>query len=355
MQPDPTPGTGDVWLDVVDAAPPHPTPKGTPMSEPIPVLDHGFVRLIETWGHGDAGEAEAGIIEAARQSTQGSFRGWGQDEKLLRFLFCNHPPHATPFEFAGMVIEVKAPIFVFREWHRHRTQSYNEMSARYSPLPDENYVPTVERLLMDGGRNKQAQGTGAKLDEDDAHQFIRETRNTYAILQDDYARALESGVPKELARIVLPVGRYSQMRAATSLRNWLAFLTLRMDPGAQWEIRQYAEAVGQIVAEQFPRTWALFSQGRDSATGFDRAPDRYSAKGRETIDRLRDDLGDEGFVAFCVGNAIKYEDRAGLKGSAAEDHEKAGWYRRMAAHVRGEGPDPRSSRPGFVPYARGDR
>src|SRR3990167_3384931 len=125
------------------------------MEAKINVLDHGFVRLVEVWGKGDAGEPEAGIIEAARQSTQGSFRGWELDEKLLRFLYCNDPKHATPFEFAGMVIEVQAPIFVFREWHRHRTQSYNEMSARYTPLPDVNYVPSVERLMINaGGSNK---------------------------------------------------------------------------------------------------------------------------------------------------------------------------------------------------------
>src|SRR5437763_2378669 len=105
------------------------------------VLDHGYVEFIEAWGQWKVRETEAGISEAARQSTQGSFRGWEADEKLLRFLFTNTPQHATPFEFAGMVIEVQAPIFVFREWHRHRTQSYNEMSARYAPLPDLYYLP----------------------------------------------------------------------------------------------------------------------------------------------------------------------------------------------------------------------
>ncbi len=108
------------------------------------LLDHGYVRFVEDWGRGDAGEPEAGIIEAARQSTQGSFRGWESDQRLLAFLFSGKPQHATPFEFAGMVIEVQAPIFLFREWHRHRTQSYNEMSARYAPLPNLAYVPTVE-------------------------------------------------------------------------------------------------------------------------------------------------------------------------------------------------------------------
>lgn len=90
----------------------------------------------------------------------------------------------------------------------------------------------------------------------------------------------------------------------------------------------------------------------DSVAGFDRAPDRYSAKGRETIDRIRDHLGDEGFAAFCIGNAMKYEDRAGLKGDAADDQAKARWYWAMAAHVMHGAPDPRSDRPGFTSYVR---
>ena len=110
----------------------------------IEVLDHGYVQFVEAWGTGHEQEGvadyEVGIIEAARQSTQGDFRGWGDDRKLLKYLHDNK--HATPFEFAAMVIEVQAPIFVFREWHRHRTQSYNEMSARYAPLPDLYYTRT---------------------------------------------------------------------------------------------------------------------------------------------------------------------------------------------------------------------
>lgn len=211
----------------------------------IAVLDHGYVEFVEKWGHGLAGEAEAGIIEAARQSTQGSFRGWEQDQKLLGFLFNNKPQHATPFEFAGMVIEVQAPIFVFREWHRHRTQSYNEMSARYAPLPDLYYTPTVDRVLAGGTHvtsNKQAQGNGG-LTADTARHFVeRHLPQAYNLCEEIYQASLACGVPKELARCVMPVGHYSRMRASANLRNWLAFLTLRMDPGAQWEIRQFADA-----------------------------------------------------------------------------------------------------------------
>src|ERR1700752_1532198 len=130
----------------------------------IDVLDYGYVEFIEAWGQGTSNimdesagtdpDYERGIIEAARQSTQGSFRGWKEDAPLLKRLYRDN--HATPFEFAGMVIEVQAPIMVFREWHRHRTQSYNEMSARYSPLPDVNYLPSIERLMRAGGQNTQA-------------------------------------------------------------------------------------------------------------------------------------------------------------------------------------------------------
>lgn len=230
----------------------------------IEVLDHGYVEYIEAWGIGREGAAdfEVGIIEAARQSTQGSFRGWGDDHKLLKYLHDNG--HATPFEFAGLVIEVQAPIFVFREWHRHRTQSYNEMSARYAPLPDINYVPTVSRMMVDGGKNKQAGAVADARDLTDgiAGLFRKQWTNFYETAEALYQDALANGVPKELARIVLPVGRYSRMRASANLRNWLSFLTLRMAPNAQWEIRQYAEAVGKVIEYAFPETWRLFRGGK---------------------------------------------------------------------------------------------
>lgn len=236
------------------------------MSNPfhIAVLDHGYVRFVEDWGRGDHGSPEAGIIEAARQSTQGAFRGWDSDAKLLEYLYRN--AHSTPFEFCGMTLEVQAPIFVFREWHRHRTQSYSEMSARYSPLPDLYYLPTVERLMLTSGGNKQAGAIrGAEvLTEESARAFLEGLRNEYLSFEERYQAALTGGIPKEVARLGMPVGHYSRMRATANLRNWLAFLTLRMDSAAQWEIRQFANAVGSIVAERFPRTWGLFNAGRQS-------------------------------------------------------------------------------------------
>lgn len=239
------------------------------------VLDHGEVTLVDSWG------SDENIIRAARQSTDGAFRGWGPkceqcnreqgrghkmgcycetyvagDEKLLRYLYTHN--HMTPFEMAGAIFEVKAPIFVFREWHRHRTQSYNEMSARYIPIPDENYIPSLERLQRVDTKNKQAGTTGATLTEQAAKDINHQIETMYMTSQKSYEWFLSLGCPKELARIVLPVGRYSKMWASANLRNWMQFLTLRNAPEAQWEIQQYAQAVQDTLKERFPRTIALF-------------------------------------------------------------------------------------------------
>ncbi len=223
------------------------------------VLDHGYVKIVEHWG------SDESIIEAARMSTDKGFLGWGTaekpgDERLLGYLYKNK--HMTPFEMAGLVIEVQAPIFVFREWHRHRTQSYNEMSARYTPLPDLNYIPTIERLLINSKTGNKQAGTikgSEELDEYGAREYQKNLAKMYESQENFYRDSLSMGVPKELARNHLPVGRYSKMRASSCLRNWLAFLTLRADNAAQWEIRQYAYAVQEILEGFFPRTLDLFN------------------------------------------------------------------------------------------------
>ncbi len=187
----------------------------------------------------------------------------GGDAALLRSLYMSDPQHATPFEFADMTVEVQAPIIVFREWHRHRTQSYNEMSARYAPMPDINYLPEWEVLKARGeaaekSRNKQEKGV-APWDEMSARGWLDfDVPSIYAACEGSYQRALQAGVPKEMARIVIPVGRYSRMRAKANLRNWLAFMTLRHDPAAQWEIRQYAAIIGEMLKAEFPRTYAFY-------------------------------------------------------------------------------------------------
>lgn len=249
----------------------------------ISILDHGYLEFVESWG------SDERIVEAARMSTAKGFIGWGPnhaedcrsfeglkldrscgcedkpgDEKLLRYLW--EHKHATPFEMAGTIIEVKAPLFVFREWHRHRTQSYNEMSARYIPLPDENYMPTLDRCMTGANTvtaNKQAQGKGGLI-EGDALDWLAQLADVYDHAQRVYERGIEIGIPKELARLPVPVARYSRMRASANLRNWFGFLTLRDAPQAQKEIRDFAGVVGDIIAEHFPRTYHLFDLERTS-------------------------------------------------------------------------------------------
>ena len=221
------------------------------------VLDHGYVQLVEAYG------SDERIIEAARMSTDKGFLGWGTpekpgDEKLLRRLFMSRPQHATPFEMAGAIIEIQAPIFVFREWHRHRTMSYNEMSGRYTVLPDLYYIPSVDRLLAakQSTKNKQGSEEGLSLQQANAIRRILDT--TYTNCRDTYQRFIDMDVAREIARLVIPVSQYSRMRAHANLRNWFHFLTLRTHPAAQWEIRQYANIVSDILKERFPRTHELF-------------------------------------------------------------------------------------------------
>lgn len=184
----------------------------------ISVLDHGYVKLIDVWG------SDERIIEAARMSTAKGFQGWGTeyapgDEKLLRYLWQHK--HHTPFEMAGMTIEVQAPIFVFREWHRHRTQSYNEMSARYIQMPNLHYVPSVQRLLAGGQDQRNKQGsTYLPLNEEDLEAIRQRIARTQEAIYEEYEILLGVyGLAKELARINTPVSRYSRMRASANLRK----------------------------------------------------------------------------------------------------------------------------------------
>lgn len=246
----------------------------------VVVLDHGYVELVGSWG------SDESIIEAARMSTSKGFQGWerhctacdtsgitrtcmassdGQhrmiegDEKLLRYLWKNK--HFTPFEMAGLTIEVQAPIFVFREWHRHRTQSYNELSARYTELPALVYMPSRKRLMEGKQSSNSKQGSEPGFNGTDVDEFRADIQAAYDATRIVYKTLLEKGVSREIARIVLPVGQYSRMRASANLRNWLQFLSLRLPSNAQWEIRQYAQEVEKLLAARFPRTLSLFREG----------------------------------------------------------------------------------------------
>ena len=259
------------------------------------VLDHGYCNLVESWG------SDERIIEAARMSTDKGFQGWGGecpgcklspvagsvwqkmsiddgmgtevmcpsckgsgtvvgDEKLLSYLWRNN--HHTPFEMAGLTVEIQAPIFVVREWHRHRTQSYNELSGRYTQLPDLYYIPSIERLMAGKQSTKNKQSSEAGFTEAQANDLQRMMELATQDSRNRYERLLTEGVSRELARLVIPCNQFTRFRASANLRNWLAFLSLRLDPAAQWEIRQYATAVEAILQGAFPRTMALFNESR---------------------------------------------------------------------------------------------
>lgn len=229
------------------------------MSEKVQVLDHGYVQLIEHYG------SDERVIEAGRQSVGGEFVSWEPYEGHSKgdFGLLKHfkdKKNTGPFEFAGMVVEVKAPVVVIWQWVRHRTQSYAIMSSRYIPVMEQDYAPSVERCMIDPGKNRQAAGMkGADvLTESATEQWIEQLLELQRHSDQVYLNGLNCGIPKELARLSLTFGRYFVMRCAANLHNWLKFLSLRMDMEAQWEIRQFANEVGKLIEGLFPRTWSLF-------------------------------------------------------------------------------------------------
>lgn len=255
-------------------------PVAPSVGERTMLLDHGYIKFIECWG------SDQRIVEAARMSTDKGFMGWGPrhlgscmywddqsagacdcpsepgDEKLLKFLWDNK--HHTPFEMAGMTIEVQAPLFVFREWQRHRTQSYNELSARYTELPDMYYLPSIERLTKgkQSVKNKQGSDEHTAFTYDEVEQLRFTLVEQYRYARNAYETMLAQGVAREIARIVLPVAQYSRMRASANLRNWLAFLALRTPDTAQWEIRQYARLLNAMVSQAFPHVWEIVNSDK---------------------------------------------------------------------------------------------
>lgn len=210
------------------------------------VLDHGFVRLVDSMG------SDLSVVRAARVSHDAAWRAGedqGSDERLIRYLWSH--AHTTPFEAVTFTFEVKAPIFVFRQWHRHRTWSFNELSARYRELPEEFYVPATDVLGVQSSTNKQARN----LDEVSpvwAASQIERIREQCASAFETYRDLLAMEVPRELARSVLPVSTYSHMFATVDLLNLFRFLTLRCDGHAQHEIRVYADAMLDLIEPVVP-------------------------------------------------------------------------------------------------------
>lgn len=224
------------------------------INEKIDVLDHGYVRLIDHMG------SDLSVVRAARVSYDAAARAGedkGSDARLINYLWKNY--HTSPFEAAQFTFEVKAPIFVFRQWHRHRTWSYNEISARYKELPEEFYVPVDEQITTQSKDNKQMRTEEINEQAANMRQAIMfSNEQSFRV----YKSLLAEGCPRELARSVLPVGTYSHMFGSVNLLNLLKFLNLRCHDHAQYEIRVYAEAMLQLIEPVVPMCVKAWKENR---------------------------------------------------------------------------------------------
>ena len=223
----------------------------------LDVLDHGFVRVIDYMGDDGA------IVQAARVSYGRGTRKVSEDQGLIRYLMRHR--HSTPFEMCEIKYHVKLPIFVARQWIRHRMASVNEYSARYSILDREFYIPAPEHLAAQSESNKQ--GRGAVLSGEAASSVLDLLRGDAARCHDHYALMLDDsegglGLARELARMNLTLNTYTQWYWKADLHNLLNFLALRLDAHAQYEIRAYAETMLDTVRAWVPQACAAFEEYR---------------------------------------------------------------------------------------------
>ncbi len=241
----------------------------------IDVLDHGFVRLVDWMGN------DTRVAQSARVSYGEGTRPASDDDALIDYLMRHR--HTSPFEMVVFLFHIKLPIFVARQLVRHRTASLNEVSARYSILPNDYYVPRDEQLMYRDTSNKQAQGgVGTQVQAG----FARRDMNiSLGQSFDAYQNLLDDEVPRELARIVVPTAAYTEMYWQMDLHNLLHFLKLRTDSHAQWEIQQYANAIEKFVAEKVPVSYSAWRTHVKEARTFSR--DEMKALGLDTIDGER--------------------------------------------------------------------
>ncbi|PKP73378.1 MAG: thymidylate synthase (FAD) [Alphaproteobacteria bacterium HGW-Alphaproteobacteria-6] len=220
------------------------------------VLDHGLVRVIDYMGD------DAAICQAARVSYGRGTRAVSNDEGLIRYLMRHW--HSTPFEMCEVKLHVKLPVFVARQWIRHRTANVNEYSARYSILEREFYIPAPEHLAAQSTVNNQ--GRGELLQGDEAQRVLDILRDDATRAYDHYEAMLsqdgQKGLARELARMNLPANVYTQWYWKVDLHNLFHFLRLRADAHAQYEIRAYAEAICAIVRDWVPLAYAAFEDYR---------------------------------------------------------------------------------------------
>ena len=221
-----------------------------------PVLDHGFVRVIDYMGD------DAAICQAARVSYGRGTKAVSNDAGLIRYLMRHW--HSTPFEMCELKLHVKLPVFVARQWIRHRTANVNEYSARYSILDREFYIPAPEALAAQSSVNNQ--GRGEALAPDEAARVLDWLKHDAGQAYDHYEAMIsqegQQGLARELARMNLPANIYTQWYWKVDLHNLFHFLRLRADAHAQWEIRVYAEVICSLVKDWVPLAWAAFEDYR---------------------------------------------------------------------------------------------
>ncbi len=234
------------------------------LGQPIPVLDHGFVRVVDYMGD------DAAIVQAARVSYGAGTKTARDDRGLIRYLMRHW--HSTPFEMCEIKLHVKLPVFVARQWIRHRTANVNEYSARYSILDREFYTPAPEHLAAQSSLNNQ--GRGESLPPEEAERVLRILRDDASRAYDHYEAMLstegQTGLARELARMTLPASIYTQWYWKVDLHNLFHFLRLRADPHAQYEIRVYAKAICDITRTWVPFAWEAFEDYRLNAVTFSR-------------------------------------------------------------------------------------
>ncbi|MFP3028339.1 MAG: FAD-dependent thymidylate synthase [Wolbachia sp.] len=210
------------------------------------VLDHGFVRVIDYMG------SDSSIVQAARVSYGKGTKQINQDEALIKYLMRHH--HTTPFEMCEIKFHVKLPIFIARQWIRHRTANVNEYSGRYSILDNEFYIP--EQVAKQSDNNKQ--GSGEAFDSNTSKEIIDSLTNDSNLVYSHYEKFIAQGLAREIARTNLTLNYYTQFYWKIDLHNLLHFLRLRADKHAQYEIRVYAEVMLDIVKKWVPLTYNAF-------------------------------------------------------------------------------------------------
>ena len=236
--------------------------------KPIEVLDHGFVRVIDYMGD------DSSIVQSARVSYGKGTKKISNDKGLIKYLMRHR--HSTPFEMCEIKFHIKLPIFIARQWIRHRTANVNEYSARYSILDKEFYIPSAENLAAQSAINNQ--GRGDALTDDEASNVIQilkkdaeQTYSNYETLLNENSGGniideSKSGIARELARMNLTLNTYTQWYWKIDLNNLLHFLALRADDHAQYEIRVYADIMLDIVKRWVPLTYAAFEDYRIGGT-----------------------------------------------------------------------------------------